>query len=218
MKKFSINKILLKRLMPKMLSIKKILCVLIICCSFDVHAQESQSFYGRMNYGLVPHNILQGVGYAIGYQWNADKPLSLKIETGMISTFRDRKMNFQLGDIRYLDLYYNLAQMNLAIIPTWQFIRSEHWQVSAGVGFSGAYQSKIFTTSHYEYRNSPTSEYWTSVYEVDVAEGIHAGLLGELDIRYLLSKHWHVGFSAQYQVYDGGEAMLVSGLGVGYKF
>lgn len=204
--------------MPEMLWVKKILFSLIVFTSLVVQAQESQSFYGRMNYGLVPHNILQGVGYAFGYQWNADKSLSYKIETGMVTAFRDRPVGFTFDDIRYKDLYYNLAQLNLSIIPTWRFLSAGNLDLSVGLGFSGVYQSKIFTTVHYEYRNSPVSEYWTSVMQVDAAEGLHAGLTGEFEIKYKLKKHWVIGITAQYQVLLQGEPVILSGIGVGYRF
>jgi hypothetical protein len=197
---------------------KKILLILLTCLSFPLTAQDSKALYGKLNYSFVPHNMIQGVGYSLGYHLNADKAISYKVEMGMMTSYRERKMNDIFGDIQYLDLYYNLAQMNLAFIPTWRFLKTNQWELSAGLGLSAAYQSKIFTILNYAYRNSPTSDVWYQVNKVDASAGLRAGLLGALDVHYQLSPKWVLGLSAQYQVYYQGEAVISTGFGMGYRF
>jgi len=36
--------------------------------------------------------------------------------------------------------------------------------------------------------------------------------------KYKLKKHWSIGFTAQYQVLLQGEPVMLSGIGVGYRF
>ncbi|MDO9634733.1 MAG: hypothetical protein Q7J05_06775 [Paludibacter sp.] len=197
---------------------KKILLLLVICLSFALQAQDSKEIYGRLNYAFVPHNMLQGVGYSVGYHWQADKPLSYKVELGMLTTYREREIDQTIGNIQFLNLYYNLAQMHVAIIPTWQFVTTYRWGLSAGLGLSGAYQSKLFTVSNYKYRERPTSDYWQQVTDVDAASNLRAGLVGAFDIHYQLSAKWVLGLTAQYQIYYQGESVLEVGIGAGYRF
>jgi len=162
--------------------------------------------------------MLDGIGYTVGYQWNANMPISYKVEMGMITAFRERKINETIGDIRYLDLYYNLAQMNVAFIPTWNFISTKRLGLSAGIGLSCAYQSKVYTSSHYEYKIYTDADYWENVMKVDATNGLCAGLVGALDLNYQLSAKWIITLSTQYQIYYQGESALVTGIGVGLKF
>lgn len=197
---------------------KQAIIILFTFCSILLSAQDSKVVYVNTNYTLLPHNILQGAGYTLGYHWMADQPLSYKAEFGMLTSFRERKMNNLIGEIRYLDLYYNLAQMNLAFIPTWQFLKTKQWELSGGLGFSAAYQSKIFTLYNYEYERYPSGDDWMQVNKVDATAGLLAGLTGNLDLRYQFSGNWLLGLSAQYQVYYQGEQVIVAGIGVGYRF
>jgi hypothetical protein len=144
--------------------------------------------------------------------------MSYKIEMGMLTSFRERKMNEPFGDIRYLDLYYNLAQMNLAVIPTWHFLKTRQLELTAGLGLSCAYQSKIFTLSHYEYKKYTSNDYWEKEMKVDASNGLRTGLVGAFDINYQLSEKWVIRLSTQYQLYNHGESLLSSGMGVGYSF
>jgi len=197
---------------------KNIVLILLTILSLSLSAQDSNNLYGKINYTFVPHNMLNGVGYTVGYHWNTNRPISYKVEMATLTNFRERKINEAFVNIRYTDLYYNLAQMNLAIIPTWHFLTTKQLELTAGLGLSCAYQSKIFTLSHYEYNAKSSYEYWEKVMNVDASYGLYAGLVGAFDVNYQLSEKWFMILSSQYQLYYKGESLLTAGLGVGYRF
>ena len=197
---------------------KKIVLLLLITLSLSLLAQNTKELYGKLNYSFVPHNMLNGIGYTAGYHWDSNKPISYKLEMGMLTSYRERNINETFGDIRYLDLYYNLAQMNLAVIPTWHFFTTKQLELTAGLGLSCAYQSKIFTLSHYEYKKYTSNDYWEKVMKVDASNGLRAGLVGAFDINFQLSEKWVMSLSTQYQIYYKGESLLSAGIGVGYIF
>lgn len=197
---------------------KLLLLLLIICGSFSASAQDSKAFYAKANYALVPHNILQGVGYTAGYQWHTDKPVSWKVETGMLSTFKERKMNETVGDITFLDLHYNLAQWNLAFIPTLSIISSKKMKLSGGLGLSGAYQSKIFMLSNYKILRFPDTEVWEYASNADASNGLKIGTIAEVDLSFRLNEKWTVSLSSQYHTYLYGEPLLITGIGTSINF
>lgn len=197
---------------------KKIVLLLFTILSFSLFAQNSKTLYGKLNYSFVPHNLLNGVGYSAGYHWNKNKSISYKVEMGMLTSYRERNINETFGDIRYLDLYYNLAQMNLAVIPTWHFFTTKQLELTAGLGLSCAYQSKLFTLSHYEYKRRSNYDNWEKEMKVDASNGLRVGLVGAFDINYQLSEKWIISLSTQYQLYYKGESLLSAGVGVGYRF
>lgn len=195
---------------------RKNILLLVTILSLSLSAQNTKEFYGKLNYSLVPHNMLNGIGYSAGYHWDTNRPISYKIEMGMLTSYRERKMNETFGDIRYLDLHYNLAQMNLAIIPNWHFFKSKQLDLSIGFGLTGGYQSKIFMLSNYEYLRYKKSK--DIITQVDASSKYYAGLVGAFDINYQLSEKWIMSLSTQYQLYYQGESLLSAGIGVGYKF
>jgi len=197
---------------------KKIVLLLVTFLSFSVFAQDSKALYGKLNYSFVPHNMLNGVGYSAGYHWNTNRPISYKVEMGMLTSYRERNIDETIGDIRYMDLYYNLAQMNLAVIPTWHFFTTKQLELTAGLGLSCAYQSKIFTLSHYEYKENTNYDHWEKEMKVNATNSLHVGLVGAFDINYQLSEKWIMSLSAQYQLYYQGEMLLTTGFGIGYRF
>ncbi|MFV0391697.1 MAG: hypothetical protein ACK5KP_07435 [Paludibacteraceae bacterium] len=101
---------------------RKIILLFFALSTVSLFSQESEELYGKLNYTVVPHNVLTGIGYGAGYAWHLDNPISWKVEMGMMTSYRERKMDETYGNIRYRDLYYNLAQLNLAVIPTWNVI------------------------------------------------------------------------------------------------
>lgn len=197
---------------------KKTLLSLSLLLSVSLFSQGTKEFYGKINYAFIPHNMLNGAGYTFGYEWNNQNPVSYKIETGMLAANRVRKMDETIGEIRLKDLYYNLAQMNVAIIPTWNFLSSNRLQLSAGIGLSCAYQSIVFTLSHYEYPRNIEYDLWNNVMTVDASSGLHVGLLGDLNISYRLSNTWQMSLSTQYHLYHQGEQLLSAGIGIAYQF
>lgn len=197
---------------------KKIILLLVTILSFSLFAQDSKALYGKLNYSFVPHNMLSGVGYSAGYHWNTNRPIFYKVEMGMLTSYRERNIDETYGGIRYLNLYYNLAQMNLAIIPTWHFFTTKQLELTTGLGLSCAYQSKIFTLSNYEYKRHTTYDYWENEMKVDVSNGLLAGIVSSFDINYQLSEKWILSLSTQYQIYYQGESLLSAGVGVGYRF
>lgn len=197
---------------------KKIILYLFLFCVLSAFSQTKEAFYGKLNYVLVPHNIVQGSGYSIGYEYNKLKPISYKVEFGMLTSHRVRETNLSYVDIRFKDLYYSLAQINMAYIPTWHFVKKDNFQCSAGLGLSGAYQSKIFTLSHYEINRNTASDYWENIMTVDASSGFHIGAVGELNVNFQISDRWSTGLSAQYQVYVKGESLLTAGISAAYRF
>jgi len=115
---------------------KKIILLLFAFSTISLYSQGSKELYGKLNYSFIPHNLLNGVGYAVGYELNVERPISYKIEFGMLTTYRERPVNFSTDKIHFLDLYYNLAQMNLAFVPTWNLITTDCLRISAGLGLS----------------------------------------------------------------------------------
>lgn len=193
---------------------KKIVILLFTFFSFTLMAQNSKELYGKLNYTFIPHNLLTGIGYTAGYQWKSHQPVSYKVEMGMLTSFRERKMDVVVGGIHFQNLYYNLGQMNLAFIPTWNVFLGNRFKISTGLGLSGAYQSKIFTLTHYLYESYPGS--WEDVSNVDASSEIRIGALGAFDVNYQLSENWSMGISAQYQMYYRGESLFTGGLKIGY--
>lgn len=201
-----------------MIFMKKTILSLLLLASISVFSQATKEFYGKLNYAFVPHNMLNGAGYTIGYEWNTQSPVSYKIETGMLAVNRVREMNETFGDLRMKDLYYNLAQMNLAIIPTWNVVSANRLELSAGLGFSCAYQSRIYTLSHYEYLRNIQSDLWNTVMNVDASSAFYAGVITSVDVKYLVSNRWQINLSTQYQNYFKGESVILAGIGAGYRF
>ncbi len=197
---------------------KKHITLIFTVITFSLFAQGTNDLYLKTNYTLAPHNILQGVGYSVGYHWHNNNPISYKIEMGMASTLREREMSETIGDIRLMNLYYNLAQRNVAFIPTWNFLSTNRWSLSTGIGLSCAYQSKIYTLSHYEYKRHPDFDWWTKVMNVDASRSLHVGLLGDFNINYQLTNKWQMSLSTQYQIYYQGEQLLSTGIGIAYQF
>jgi hypothetical protein len=197
---------------------KKTILLLLLLLSVSLFSQETKEFYGKLNYAFVPHNMLNGAGYTIGYEWNTQSPVSYKIETGMLTVNRVREINETMGEIRLKDLYYNLAQMNVAMIPTWNFIRANRIQLSTGLGFSCAYQSRIFTLSHYEYARNLEHNLWNTEMTVDAGSALYLGAIAVVDLKYQYSEHWHVNLSAQYHHYLNAKSVITVAIGIGYRF
>jgi len=190
--------------------------LMLIFLSVTVKAQDSNEIYGRLHYQFVPHNLLNGVGYSVGYHWNTTLPVSYKVEMGMMTSYRERKMNEVVGDIRYLNLYYNLAQLNFAFIPTVRILNTQHWKLTSGLGVTVAYQSKLFTNSHYDYKHPNTYSGWEEAMTMDVSGKLYTGLIGSVDLSYKLSRNRTLSLSTGYQLYYMGES--VAGVGIGYGF
>jgi len=196
--------------------IRPCIALLVVLLFGTAKAQDTNEIYCRLNYTFVPHNLLNGVGYSVGYHWNTDQPVSYKAEMGMMTTYRERKMNDVVGDIRYLDLYYNLAQLNLAFIPTLRLAETQQWLLTSGLGVSGAYQSKLFTESHYDYKNRNTYGGWEEAMTMNASNRLHAGLIGAIDLSYKLPRNRTLNLSATYQLYYQGESVAGVGIGLGF--